>query len=46
MDKLSFAGLVGISISLVRTGHSEKVPVDHHPEKYIAGVKYENAKSP
>jgi triosephosphate isomerase len=46
MDKVSFARLVAISISLVRIGHSEKVRVDHHPHKHIAGVKYENAKSP
>jgi hypothetical protein len=30
----------------VSIGHSEKVRLDHHPRKHIAGVKYENAKSP
>ncbi|MFZ0068811.1 MAG: hypothetical protein WAK90_21840 [Pseudolabrys sp.] len=47
MDKFVLCAIVvAISISLVRIGHSEKVPVDHHPDKYIAGVKYETAKSP
>jgi hypothetical protein len=40
------AAVVAISISLVRIGHSEKVRVDHHPHKHIAGAKYENGKRP
>jgi hypothetical protein len=40
------ATIVAISISPVSIGHSEKVRLDHHPRKHIAGVKYENAKSP
>jgi hypothetical protein len=40
------ATVVAISISLVRVGHSEKVRADHLPHKHLAGVKYENAKSP
>jgi hypothetical protein len=47
MDKFVLRAIVAaISISLVRIGHCEKVRVDHHPHKYIAGAKYENAKSP
>jgi hypothetical protein len=37
------ATVVAISISFVRSGHSEKVRVDHRAHKNTAGVKYENA---
>ena len=40
------ANVLAISISFVRIGHSEKVRADHLPISILAGVKYEDAKSP